>query len=434
MAGRLGFRWRQLAHDLGTGLLFRPMMITAGLAAAALLLVELERRGVLPPWSSGGWFFGNDPAPAQTVLGAIAGSMMSVISIVYSVMLVALSLASVQFSPRILGSFVRDRVSQRTLGVFIGTFTYCLIVMRAVSTDPPWVATWAAAVGILLGLVCLLFLIYFIHHLATGIQVNNIVARIASETEDVIDEVYPRGDAAPAVPRATPVATVIADGPGYLQLVDYDGLTALARQHAITIHVSIEPGDFVVRGGQLATISGARVSAEVAGACVAAFDLGATRTMQQDVAFGIRQLVDIALKAISPAVNDPSTATICIDRLGALLAEVARRPTGPRVLRDGEVVRVVAPQPTFRDLVDLAFNQLRQYGRTDLAVSIRVLGAIERVLRAASPDGRNGLVEHARLLADGLSDSFLPTDRARFDAALGVVLADDSAPLPAASA
>ena len=177
MAGRLGFRWRQLAHDLGTGLLFRPMMITAGLAAAALLLVELERRGVLPPWSSGGWFFGNDPAPAQTVLGAIAGSMMSVISIVYSVMLVALSLASVQFSPRILGSFVRDRVSQRTLGVFIGTFTYCLIVMRAVSTDPPWVATWAAAVGILLGLVCLLFLIYFIHHLATGIQVNNIVAR-----------------------------------------------------------------------------------------------------------------------------------------------------------------------------------------------------------------------------------------------------------------
>jgi len=434
MAGRLAFRWRQLAHDLGTGLLFRPMAITAGLAVIALLLVELERRGLLLPWSSGGWFFRNDPASAQTVLGAIAGSMMSVISIVYSVMLVALSLASVQFSPRILGTFVRDRVSQRTLGVFIGTFTYCLIVMRAVRTDPPWVATWAAALGVGLGLVCLVFLIYFIHHLATGIQVTNIVARIASETEEVIEEVYPRVGTAPAAPRAQPVATVLSDGPGYLQLVDYDGLSALARRHDITIHVSIEPGDFVAHGGELATLAGANVPSDVASACVSAFDLGATRTMQQDVGFGIRQLVDIALKAISPAVNDPSTATICIDRLGALLAELARRPTGARVISDGDVVRVIAPQPTFLDLVDLAFNQLRQYGRTDLAVSIRILGAIERASRAASPDGRARLVEHARLLSAGLSDSFLPADRIRFDTALGDLLAVDNAPLPAANA
>ncbi|MBA3542403.1 MAG: DUF2254 domain-containing protein, partial [Deltaproteobacteria bacterium] len=324
MAGRIGFRWRQLAHDLGNGLLFRPAMITAGIAITGLVLIELERSGTLPRWEGGGWFFQNDPGSAQTVLGAIAGSMMAVVSIVYSVLVVALSLASVQLSPRILGGFVRDRVSQRTLGVFIGTFTYCLLVMRSMSSNPPWVATWATALGFVLGLLCLGFLIYFIHHIATGIQVNNLVDRIATETEAVIDEVYPHGadPAVPAVPEAA--ASVVATRSGYLQLVDNDGLADIARRGRLMIHVSVEPGDFVARGGELARLSGA-ITPDQAQECASAFDLGPVRTMQQDVAFGIRQLVDIALKAISPAVNDPSTATICIDRLGSLLAETARR-------------------------------------------------------------------------------------------------------------
>jgi len=418
MAGRLGFRWRQLAHDLRTGLLFRPLLITGALALFALILVELERRGHIHPWRDGGWFFRNDPAAAQTVLGAIAGSMMSVISIVFSVMLVALSLASVQFSPRILGGFVRDRVSQQTLGVFVGTFTYCLIVMRAVSADPPWVATWATAVGVLLALICLLFLIYFIHHIATGIQVNNIVERIARETEDVIDEVYPRTESPPAPLRTAIGLSVVATRTGYLQLVDDAGLIALARRHRMVIHVSSEPGDFVSRGREIAFLAGIDVPAQAAAACGEAFDLGPTRTMQQDVAFGLRQLVDIGLKAISPAVNDPSTATICIDRLGSLLADIGPRHAGARVLADGTTVLVVAPQPTFPELVDLAFNQLRQYGRGDLAVSIRMVSAIEHAARSSSPEGSRRLLHHAELLREGLSESFLPADRARFDAVL----------------
>jgi len=421
MAGRLGFRWRQLAHDLRTGLLFRPIMITAILAVLALVLVELERRGTVRPFTEGGWFFRNDPGAAQTVLGAIGGSMMSVISIVYSVMLVALSLASVQFSPRILGSFVRDKVSQHTLGIFIGTFVYCLLVMRAVTMDPPWVATWATALGVLLGLVCLLALIFFIHHIATGIQVTSIVERIGRETEEVIDDVYPHEQPVGVPARIEGGASVVAPAAGYLQLVDYDGLADVARQHGIVIHVTVEHGDYVARGAELARIAGADVPASAAEACAFAFDLGPMRTMQQDVAFGIRQLVDIALKAISPAVNDPSTATICIDRLGSLLAEIGRRPTGPRVIADGTTVRVVATQPTFVDLVDLAFNQLRQYGRADLAVSIRLVGAIERVARSAPPDGREWLLHHAELIREGLSDAFLAADRKRFDEALATL-------------
>lgn len=416
VAGRIGFRWRQLAHDLGSGLLFRPALVTAGLALTALVLIELERRGVLPRWEGGGWFFRDDPGSAQTVLGAIAGSMMAVVSIVYSVLVVALSLASVQFSPRILGGFVRDRASQRTLGVFIGTFTYCLLVMRSISSEPPWVATWATALGFMLGLACLGFLIYFIHHIATGIQVSNLVDRIATETEAVLDEVYPHGadHSTPAVPEAA--VSVVADRSGYLQLIDTDGLAAIARRGRLLIHVTLEPGDFVARGAELARISG-DVAAADAAQCAAAFDLGAIRTMQQDAAFGIRQLVDIALKAISPAVNDPSTATICIDRLGSLLAEIARRHPGPRVIRHGTTTLVVAPQPSFADLVDLAFNQLRQYGRGDLAVSIRLLRAIGMTARSVRlPEDRAHVIHHAELVREGLAKTFIPDDRRRFDA------------------
>jgi uncharacterized membrane protein len=431
VAGRVGFRWRQLAHDLRSGLLFRPTVITVELALIGLVLVELERTGTLPRWDGGGWFFRNDPGSALVVLGAIAGSMMAVISIVYSVLLVALSLTSVQFSPRILAGFVRDRVSQRTLGVFIGTFTYCLLVMRASSSDPPWVATWAVAFGFMLGLACLGFLIYFIHHIATGIQINNIVERIVAETEQVIAEVYAHGAVRDTSPRPELDASVIADRSGYLQLVDYDGLAALAREHRLIIHVSVEPGDFVTRGAELARIGGTDVPPTSAADCAAAFDLGPVRTMQQDAAFGIRQLVDIALKAISPAVNDPSTAATCIDRLGSLLAEVARRGAGPRVIREGGVPLVVAPQPSFVDLVDLAFNQLRQYGRGDLAVSIRMVHAIGRALRPCrDDDGRRRLYHHAELVRAGLSEQFLPADRRRFDENFAAVL-PEPAPAPA---
>jgi uncharacterized membrane protein len=220
-------------------------------------------------------------------------------------------------------------------------------------------------------------------------------------------------------PPAESTASVFADRAGYLQLVDYNGLAAVARKHSLVVHLAVEPGDFVARGAELASLSGSDLVVEAIDSCASSFDLGATRTMQQDAAFGFRQLVDIALKAISPAVNDPSTAATCIDRLGALLAEAARRNPGPLVIRDLGAVRVVAPQPSFAELADLAFNQLRQYGRGDLSVSIRLLQAIERTARASDdPVYLGALQRHADLIQRGLSETFLPEDRKRFVEAL----------------
>ncbi|MEO7093841.1 MAG: DUF2254 domain-containing protein [Polyangiales bacterium] len=419
MTARTRFRLRQLAHDLTSGMLFRPAMITIGIALAGLGLVEVESTGALPRWSAGGWFFGNDPGSAQAVLGAIAGSMMSVVSIVYSVLLVALSLASVQFSPRILGGFVRDRVSQRTLGVFLGTFVYCMLVMRATRTEPAWVATWAVAGGCLLGVVCLVLLIFFLHHIALGIQVNHLADRIAADTAEVIDDVYRRDENDLPVPSLPDDAIAVkATKAGYLQLVDHEGLADLARRYDVVVHIAVQPGDYAPRGRELARIDprGHPVADEVIESCRDGFDLGPVRTMQQDVAFGVRQLVDIALKAISPAVNDPSTASTCIDHLGSLLAELSACRSDVRVIGDAKRAHVVVPRPTFGELVDLAFNQLRQYGRTDLAVSIRMLAAIAIAGRASTSDEQRArLRAHADLLRDGLSSDFLPADRERFD-------------------
>jgi uncharacterized membrane protein len=206
---------------------------------------------------------------------------------------------------------------------------------------------------------------------------------------------------------------------GYLQLVDHDGLLALATSADAVVHVVVEPGDYVPAGRTLARLErrGRALTPAQVAACREAFDLGPVRTMQQDVGFGLRQLVDIALKAISPAIDDPSTAGACIDRPGSLLATIATTAPGPRVLVDraGDP-RVVIAQPGFSALVDLAFNQLRQYGRGDLAVSIRLLTALTVAARPSTAEQRARIVTHAELIREGLVADFLAADRARFDA------------------
>lgn len=412
------FRVRQLFHDLLTGMVFRPLLITLVITLAGIVLVELEARGLIARPEDARWFFSNDSDSGRAVLQVIAGSMMAVISIVYSVLLVALSLASTQFSPRILGSFISDRASQRTLGIFLGTFLYSLLVLRAIEDAPPYVPTWGVAGACVLGLLCLMFLIRFIQHIATNIQAPNLVAHIARETHGVIVAELSARPTATHAPPPGDALVIEATDDGFLQLVDYRGLAALARKLGVTIHVAFIPGSFVSYGGVLARVESRHAVDAISLAAIVrtAFVIGPMRTMQQDVAFGFRQLVDIALKAISPAVNDPTTASTCVAHLGALLADVARHHAGPRVIADGTTARVVIPQHTFCELADLAFDQIRQYGHGDLTVSIRLLSAICVALHAATSDAdRAHLRQQADLIRTGLSPQFIGVDRQRFE-------------------
>jgi uncharacterized membrane protein len=407
MSTRLRFLVEQIVHDLRVGLLLRPGVIIAGLSTLAVALPRLEHASAAVPERLAGLaLFHGEPATAQLVLATIASSMVTVVSIVYSVLLMALSLASIQFSPRVLSRFVRDDASQTTLGIFVGTFVYCLLVLPSVGGQAAFVPVLSISVALVLALLGLAYLVYFIHHISKSIQVNYIVDVIAADTEHVIDEVFPApfragGEGDEEAPQSSAdAARVGAPDSGYVQLLDEEGLTAIAVEHALDIVALRGVGDYVPEGAALLTIAPVdRATDEVRAACAATFDIGPIRTMQQDVDYGIRQIVDIGLKAISPAVNDPSTANTCIDQLSRLLSRLAARDTRPTR------GRVRFHRPTFVSVLDLAFNQLRQYGRHDLAVSIRILGALRDIAEVAlDPEGLARILHHAELVAGGCTE------------------------------
>ena len=330
---------QQVVHDLRASLLLRPAGIASILATASVVLVEIdERRGGMALLGA----IADEPGSAQVVLSVIAGSVMAVVSIVFSVLVMALSLASMQFSPRILSGFLRDPISQNALGIFAGTFLYSLLALRGVRTSPPFVPSLALLGAIALALLSIGALIYFIDHIAREIQVNHLVAHIARDAAMTIEVEMPEG---PGVDEPVPppigddVVEVLAETSGYVQLVDIPGLAALARKRKLRIDIALLPGDFVPAGGTLARLSPAANATEALEACARAFDLGPVRTLQQDVGFGLRMIVDIGLKAISPAINDPSTCSTCIDHLRALLRKIAGRRAGTHVVTEGDRIR-----------------------------------------------------------------------------------------------
>jgi uncharacterized membrane protein len=267
----------------------------------------------------------------------------------------------------------------------------------------------------LLALACVAWLLFFIHHISQAISVNHIVEKIAGETEAIIDEIMPEPRRRERMSGATvpgPTereAEVASDVSGYVRFVDIGRLVFLARSYGVTIRIVRRVGHFVPAGIPLLTISkGERLSPGRSAELRAAFDLGPTRTLQQDVEFGVLQIVDIALRAISPAVNDPSTAINCVDQLSRILIRFASREEPASLLYDPPgVLRVSMIWPDFERLVDEAFDQIRLYARADLAVSLRMLHALGDVGRTIpDPAVRQKLAERGRRIAAGCAGMF----------------------------
>ncbi len=339
MNKRLRLLLRQAMYNLRGGFLVRPLTIALALGCAGALLSWLEEtfpvvsdivpRALFPSHS--------DPQVTQFILGGIATSIMTVVSIVFAILLMTLTLASMQFSPRIIVSFSRDRVTQWTLGIFLGTFSYCMAALPAARLLPKPVAPVATAMGaMLLALACVAWLLFFIHHISQAISVSHIVDRIASETEAVIDEMMPwphrlnAMDDPHALEPMTWETPIQSPASGYIRFVDITQLVALAKAYHVKVHVVRRVGHFVPAGTILFKVHrGNRLSEEQLEELLGTVDLGPSRTLQQDVEFGVLQIVDIALKAISPAVNDPSTGVSCVDQLSRILIRFASREAPP---------------------------------------------------------------------------------------------------------
>jgi len=409
---RLPVRFRAAMYALRGGFLVRPFLIALclGLSGAVLSAME-ESTPALNAWIPETLFPSHeDPQVAQVILGGIAASTMTVVSIVFAILLMTLTLASTQFSPRILISFVRDRTTQWTLGIFLGTFSYCMAALPAARSLPhPFLPAATVTGAMLLAIVCVGWLIFFINHISQAISVNHIVDRIARETELVMDEFvpHPREHFQPETTEVDPVGTetsILSRRSGYIRFVDVDRLLRLAKAHHIRVRIERRVGHFVPEGVPLIAVwRGERVTEDLALDLLAAFDIGPTRTLQQDVEFGVIQIVDIALRAISPAVNDPSTAISCVDQLSRILIRwIHRAPPSSYLYAPPHVLRVIVPWIGLDQLLDTAFEQIRHYSASDIAVSLRLLRAFNDIARTASDvDLRGTLLERARRVVAG---------------------------------
>jgi len=416
MDRRLPFWLRNALYNLRGGFLLRPLIIALSLGCAGALLTWLEETfpGLSDLVPAALFPSHADPQIAQVILGGIASSIMTVVSIVFAILLMTLTLASMQFSPRIIVSFSRDRVTQWTLGIFLGTFCYCMAALPAARSLPrPFAPVLTVFGAMLLALACVAWLLYFIHHISQSISVSHIVDRIASETEAIIDDLMPqpRGNRIPQEGELAELSTwdipLLSRESGYIRFVDTSRLVTLARQHHVKIRVVRRVGQFVPAGTPLMlAYKGNRLSPEDASEVLGAFDMGPSRTLQQDVEFGVLQIVDIALKAISPAVNDPTTAVTCVDQLSRILIRFTSRDLPAPVLYDPPgIARASIPWIDFEGLLKSAFEQIRLYSKSDVAVSLRLLRALGDIAWTNSePAFRRTLYDHGRRIVEGCAE------------------------------
>jgi uncharacterized membrane protein len=428
--------FKHLWSTLRSSFWFVPSLIVLVSIVFAVVLIETDSAGSdrwLAQWPR---LFGAGAQGARDMMSTIAGSMMTVVGVTFSMILVVLALASSQYTSRILRNFMRSRVTQIVLGIFAGIFTYSLIVLRTIrgGDEGAFVPNLAVFFGFVLALGGVGTLMFFIHHIASSIQASSIIASVAQETIATIDRLFPEKlGQGPGEDdddqKLHPLAVrnwrgVPAKENGYIQSVNNAGLLHLARDRKTILRMEHGIGDFVVRNTTLASLSLEETpDEETISALQATFSISRHRTVEQDTAFGIRQIVDVALKALSPGINDTTTAVMCVDYLTAILARLAPRQI-PSLYRyeEGEL-RVIAKGPSFESLLAESFDQIRSNAKGDVAIMLRMLGAIQTLTSlTARPQRRLALREQVQWIAELAERTLESThDRARIDTRLAHV-------------
>lgn len=420
--------WEELTQSFW----FTPMLMAGmGLAlAVGLVVIEPWLRPHHLPYLSQLYFA--DPAGARSVLATIASSAITVAGVVFSITIVVLNMASAQFGPRLLPNFMQQGATQIVLGTYVGTFIYCLTVLSLirVGDSEAGVPQVAVAAGLALGVVSFAVLIYFIHHVAIFIQAPRIIDDVARQLEKNLQNAFPprQQERPDSPPPATSEDVALIDGrsiratsAGYVQATDKRALLDLAVERDARLRLLVHPGDYVSKGDAVACLDDetddghADADQEILRKIV----LGPQRTQTQDPAYGVYQLVEIALRALSPGINDPFTAISCIDRLGNALGTLASREIPSHLVWDdkGQLRLQVKPY-TYESIVDAAFDQVRRTGVGHLDVTLRLLQVIANLLqRDLPPSLRQALVEQARAIRELTAEEGLASrDEAALDA------------------
>jgi len=394
-----------------------PSLLTAGAIALSFALIALDRSAWGQSLANQDWVYPIDPPGARLTLSTLAGSMITVTSLVFSLTILALTVAAQQLGPRLLRSFVRDRATQVVLGVFVSTFVFALLVLRAVKdTDgADFVPYLSLAVALVLAITSLGALIYFMHHIAKTIQADTVIANVTDDLHEVLARTFPlsadreteggnESDAASVRASVRENGRAIEAGRGgYIQIIDYESLLETAVEKNLSFVLPSRSGHFVISNSTLALAAPAdAVNDELVEAVRDHILIGARRTPARDPEFLIANLVEIAVRALSAGVNDHYTATACVDRLCEALAEILRRPPLPSTMADRRgTVRLVRDSPTFAHLLDSAFNEIRQSAPGNVAVLSRVADRLVMLGELAKrPSERQALHRHAGRLRE----------------------------------
>lgn len=412
MARRLRLAWKSVSESLWV----IPTAMTLVAVFLALGMVRIDRVLGLDEQNTFWWVLGGGSDGAFRVLTVIAGTMVSVIGVVFSVTVVSLTLASSQFSPLVLRTFTSDRANQLVFGIFFATFTYALLVTRAVRASTDRTDAFAAPVSttfaIVLAFVSVISLIYFIDHIARSIQAPVIVARAAMRAHRVIDTLYPADIGEPASTSARQRAHSVSGTPGvvygreggYLQRIEERTIFALRDTDDLVIEVELYPGTFIIPGNPIANVWPAeRLDDGVATTIRESFLLDLEPTTQSDIGFGVRQLADIATKALSPGINDIATAKICIDRVSELVVRLANHNEVEEVRvasREDESVVLLLRSPSFAELIDAGFSPIRTFGAGNPDIASYLLESLKQVVALTDDATHEALRTQGKLVLE----------------------------------
>jgi len=361
-------------------------------------------------------------AEARSLLNAIADTSLGVIGVVFSITLVPLSITSTQYGSIVLRIFLRDRGTQLVLGAYSATTFYCFFLLIGLRNPGNQTANLSVTLAADMLLVSLLLLLYFFHHVADSLQASSIAEEVSKELEHVIEQEYsierflPRSNQQDAekVVRQTALRkgeAITSDREGYVRAIDYGRLIHIASKHKLILRLECPPGDFVSRGAQLLTAWPSPVDKSVRSAANHAYMLGRNRTLFQDTEFGFYLMVTIAVRALSPAINDANTPVLCLNRLGAALGMLAEREEpSPYHYDNDNQLRLISRNVSFERLVGVAFDMIREYGRTNAEILIKMLETIKLVtVHTQSDTQRRVLLRHATMIEHD-SHIGLPSD------------------------
>lgn len=445
MTFRLPFSWFEIRDSLW----YRPAIMTVLAILLSFFTIWLDHTLFQEQRVQTWWLFEGGSEGARGVLSAIAGTTMAVATTAFSFTLVALQLSSSQYSPRIVRNFTGDRVNQMVIGIFVSTFVYSLLVLRVVRSEfgdrDRFVPAISVSIAVTLAMICIGALIYFFHHATRTIQASVIITRTSEQGAGVIDQAHKRlvEDASwrlsdtpfPRPPRLKPIGIVRDENSGYVQKLSHDEILDLAEDHNVLVEIHARPGDFLLPNDPRMTLWGypeesdaerrdekdddeePKDEQEENGKITSSFkplmEMGLERTLEADVLHGLQQVSDIALRALSPGVNDPNTAIVSLDRIGELLIQM--EPTSgaesARIGSDG-VMRVLHPEVSWEQMVSEAFLQLRHYAAADIGATVAIIRMAGRLRVHVRPQSAPELETVARDMAQAaLGQLEIDTDR-----------------------